>query len=82
VVGYTLPSRFAQRFGFGSARFYVQGQNVFTATDYSGFDPEVHYGGQTAISRGTDFYTLPQARTFTFGVNVTLGGVTDVLAAR
>jgi hypothetical protein len=30
----------------------------------------VHYDGQTSISRGTDFYTLPQPRTITFGINV------------
>ena len=81
VVGYTLPGNFAQRMGFRSARLYVQGQNLLTATDYSGFDPEVHYAGQTSISRGTDFYTLPQARTITFGINVTLGGI-EPLASR
>jgi TonB-linked SusC/RagA family outer membrane protein len=70
VLGYTLPTEFSSRFGFRTARLYVQGQNVLTATDYSGFDPEVNYSGQTAVSRGTDFYTLPQARVFTFGINV------------
>ncbi|MGH7551636.1 MAG: SusC/RagA family TonB-linked outer membrane protein, partial [Longimicrobiales bacterium] len=70
VLGYTLPGNFSERFGFRTARLYLQGQNVFTSTDYSGFDPEVHYDGQTSISRGTDFYTLPQARVFTFGINV------------
>jgi hypothetical protein len=70
VLGYTLPGSVSGRFGFRTARLYVQGQNVWTGTDYSGFDPEVHYAGQTSISRGTDFYTLPQARVFTFGINV------------
>jgi TonB-linked SusC/RagA family outer membrane protein len=70
VLGFTLPSSLSNKVGFRSTRLYVQGQNVLTSTDYSGFDPEVNYGGQTAITRGTDFYTLPQARVFTFGVNV------------
>jgi TonB-linked SusC/RagA family outer membrane protein len=70
VLGYTLPAGVSSRVGFRSARLYVQGQNLLTATDYSGFDPEVHYDGQTSISRGTDFYTLPQPRTITFGINV------------
>ena len=70
VVGYTLPSSFADRLGYRSARLYVQGQNLWTKTDYSGFDPEVHYGGQSSISRGTDFYTLPQARTISIGFNL------------
>jgi hypothetical protein len=70
VFGYTMPTEFSSRFGFRTARLYLQAQNVLTATDYSGFDPEVNYAGQTAITRGTDFYTLPQARVFTFGINV------------
>ena len=70
VLGYTLPTEFSSRFGFRTARLYVQGQNLLTGTDYTGFDPEVNYSGQTAVSRGTDFYTLPQARVFTFGINV------------
>ena len=70
VVGYTIPTRMAQRLSFRSARIYVQGQNLITHTKYSGFDPEVNYAGQSSTTRGTDFYTLPQARTVSFGFNV------------
>lgn len=70
VLGYTLPSSLAGKAGFRTARLYVQGQNLVTWTEYSGLDPEVNFDGQTAITRGTDFYTLPQARTITFGINV------------
>jgi hypothetical protein len=70
VLGYTLPTSFADRLGYGSARIYIQGQNVLTGTDYSGFDPEVNYSGQSSIARGTDFYTLPQARVFSVGFNL------------
>lgn len=70
VLGYRLPEAWAGRAGFRNARLYVQGQNLFTSTNYTGFDPEVNYAGNSATLRGTDFYTLPQARTITFGVNV------------
>ena len=70
VVGYTLPTSLAGRLGARTARIYVQGQNLLTGTDYSGFDPEVNYSGQTSITRGTDFYTLPQPRTITIGFNL------------
>lgn len=76
VLGYTLPNSVAQRFGYRTARIYVQAQNLLTSTDYSGFDPEVNTTGQgatalnAALARGTDFYTLPQQRTFTFGFNL------------
>lgn len=70
VLGYTLPRSAANRLGFQNMRLYVQGQNLLTATEYSGFDPEVNFGGEASITRGTDFYTLPQARSVTFGVNI------------
>jgi TonB-linked SusC/RagA family outer membrane protein len=70
VLGYTVPERFAGRLGSRSLRVYVQGQNLVTWTDYSGFDPEVNFNGAANITRGVDFYTLPQARTYTIGLNV------------
>jgi TonB-linked SusC/RagA family outer membrane protein len=70
VIGYTLPASLASRLGYRTARVYVQAQNLLTSTDYSGFDPEVNTAGQDALLRGTDFYTLPQTRTFTFGFNL------------
>lgn len=72
VLGYTVPQSLASRLGFRSLRLYVQGQNLLTFTKYSGFDPEVNFGGNANITRGTDFYTMPQARTFTAGVNIGL----------
>jgi hypothetical protein len=72
TLGFTLPTALAEKGGFRTARVYLQGYNLITSTDYSGFDPEVNSAGQTSISRGYDFYTLPQARTITFGVNVGL----------
>ena len=70
VLGYTFPQRTVSRFGFRSLRLYVQAQNLVTWTDYSGFDPEVNYAGDTSVTRGTDFYTLPQARTITTGFDI------------
>jgi TonB-linked SusC/RagA family outer membrane protein len=72
VIGYSLPTSTASRLGFRSLRFYLQGQNLLTFTRYGGFDPEVNFGGDASITRGTDFYTMPQARSVTFGVNVGL----------
>lgn len=70
VLGYNLPEAFAGRMGLRTMRVYVQGQNLATWTDYSGFDPEVNFNGAAAVTRGIDFYTLPQARTLTVGLNV------------
>ncbi|HYW12997.1 MAG TPA: TonB-dependent receptor [Longimicrobium sp.] len=72
VLGYTLPARMSGRIGFNSLRVYAQGQNLVTWTDYSGFDPEVNFTGSDPVTRGYDFYTLPQTRTISIGVDVGL----------
>jgi TonB-linked SusC/RagA family outer membrane protein len=72
VLGYSLPGSFTNRMGFNRLRVYVQGQNLVTWTDYSGFDPEVNFAGDSNVTRGYDFYTLPQARTLTVGLDLGL----------
>lgn len=72
VLGYTLPTDLSNRVGLRTARVYVQGQNVYTRTKYTGWDPEVNSAGTSESTFGWDFYALPQLRTFTFGVNVGL----------
>ncbi|WP_242206086.1 SusC/RagA family TonB-linked outer membrane protein [Aestuariivivens insulae] len=67
-LGYTLP----EVKGFKSLKIYVSAQNVFTITDYTGYDPEVSSTG-TSSSDATpslDFGALPNPRTFTLGVNL------------
>lgn len=62
-IGYSLPRSIVGGKGIKSCRFYAQCSNVFTATKYQGFDPEV--------SGGVDYGNYPQSRTFIFGVNIT-----------
>ncbi|MDC6405028.1 MULTISPECIES: SusC/RagA family TonB-linked outer membrane protein [Maribacter] len=66
-LGYTLPN--FNDF-ISKARIYVSGQNLFTITDYSGFDPEVNNRGQNNLNRGDDYDAYPRARTLTVGVNL------------
>ncbi|MCU0444336.1 MAG: TonB-dependent receptor [Microscillaceae bacterium] len=70
ILGYNLPASVLKYAKLRSVRVYVQAQNLFTFTNYSGFDPEVNFAGTSNITLGTDFYTFPQPRTFTFGINV------------
>jgi TonB-linked SusC/RagA family outer membrane protein len=66
-LGYTLP----EIKGINRARIYISANNLFTVTNYSGFDPEVNsYGGSnTAI--GVDNLVYPTAKTFLGGVQIT-----------
>ena len=72
VLGYNLPSDLVGSVGLRSARVYVQGQNVFTHTNFGGWDPEVNSAGSSESTYGWDFYAMPQLRTVSLGVNVGL----------
>lgn len=65
-IGYTLPKEAVESFGASKLRFYLTGENLFTFTKYTGYDPEIASGDSYGIDRG--YY--PQARTFLLGVNV------------
>ena len=53
-----------------SANIYITGQNLFTITDYTGFDPEANSFGRSNVR--IDYSSYPLARTWMVGVNVGL----------
>ena len=77
TLGYNLPDNVLNRIKMQSARIWIGIQNLYTLTNYKGWDPEVNYVGtnrttQTQnIIQGYDFYTAPQARTYSVGINLT-----------
>ncbi len=75
-IGYTLPVESLSVIGVSNLRLYVQGNNLFTITGYSGIDPEVGFytgsgagGGSTNF--GIDEGQYPTFRQYLFGVNIT-----------
>jgi TonB-linked SusC/RagA family outer membrane protein len=71
TLSYDLPQNVLDKLGITSLKIYGTGENIFTITNYSGFDPEVNaYGGSNTI-QGIDFGTYPQTRNLILGINVT-----------
>ena len=72
-LGYIFNTKnWSKAVGISALRLYVQAQNLFVITGYSGMDPETLTNVESAtLSGGTDKNTLPQARTYTIGVNLT-----------
>ena len=73
-IGYNLPPSVTKFFKINSARFYVAGYNLWTKTNYIS-DPEVNtlgtrVSGVSNISGGVDFYTIPQPKTITVGIDI------------
>lgn len=64
-LGYSLPESFLENLKMSKARIYVMSENLFTFTEYTGYDPEIG-GGSFGIDRGI----YPQARSFMVGLNV------------
>ncbi|MDE6710997.1 MAG: SusC/RagA family TonB-linked outer membrane protein, partial [Alistipes sp.] len=70
-IGYTLPQLITRKAGISRLRVYVQAENLFTLTGYSGCDPEVTGGNGFGTEVGIDRGVYPQSRTFSVGVNLT-----------
>ena len=71
-LGYTFPDRWTRKAGISKLRIYVQGTNLFTWTDYSGYNPEVNKRSTDALRPGEDYCSYPLSRTFSVGVNFNL----------
>lgn len=70
TIGYTLSSDFAAKLKLTRFRIYVSGQNLYTLTNYSGYDPEIGSFNQDVLLTGVDNGRYPSPRVFTFGVNL------------
>ncbi|MCR4583290.1 MAG: TonB-dependent receptor [Prevotella sp.] len=56
---------------FSQLRLYVQAQNLYTFTSYTGVDPEVgSAGGGSSWARGIDVGLYPSARTYVVGASI------------
>jgi len=71
TLGYTLPESLLDRFFVDKLRFYVTGYNLWTLTDYSGYDPEVDTRRSTPLTPGVDYSAYPRSKSVVAGVNLT-----------
>ncbi len=71
-IGFTVPKTLVEKTkGLSSLRLYVTSQNLFTATKYSGYDPETVGGlDGSLLTRGVDEGGYPNPRTFTVGAQL------------
>jgi TonB-linked SusC/RagA family outer membrane protein len=69
TLGYRVPSSFGKT-GITSLRVYVQVNNAFLLTKYTGVDPEISTNGDTNTASGIERNSIPQGRQFTAGLNL------------
>jgi len=70
TLSYNLPKSVLSKAKISNARVYLTGENLFTITGYSGFDPEVNFAGSSNTVQGIDYGTYPQTRNLIFGLSV------------
>ena len=73
TLGYTVPKQALRRLRLDNVRLYMNIQNLYTFTNYSGYDPEV--GASTTDSSGLTFGVdngrYPSPLTCSLGLNLT-----------
>jgi TonB-linked SusC/RagA family outer membrane protein len=75
-LGYAIPKKLIGKLAMENARLYVQAQNLFTITNYSGPDPDLSIisrdpGGARDYYLGVDLSGFPNPKQFLFGLSVT-----------
>jgi TonB-dependent starch-binding outer membrane protein SusC len=73
---YTVPTAIIEKVKLSSAQIYVQGQNMFTITKYTGLDPDINLrtsgNDNQDIHMGIDEGAYPVAKSFMVGVRLGL----------
>ncbi|MFR9592366.1 MAG: TonB-dependent receptor [Rikenellaceae bacterium] len=67
TLGYNLPKKALNKMHMTKLRVYVSALNIWTLTEYTGFNPEV---GGSISTRGMDFGTYPSLATYMCGLNL------------
>jgi len=73
TLGYNVAENVIHRLSMSKARVYVGAQNLFTFTNYSGYNPEIGGGGQNGSSmagRGVEFSVYPLTRSYHVGLQL------------
>ncbi len=67
-LGYTIPRNLTGKVGVDQLRLFTSVSNLFTFTNYTGYDPAASTGAPIGSGFDSGFY--PAARTYTFGLNL------------
>ena len=70
-LGYNVPKNWLLRARIQQLRIYGSAQNIYTWTNYTGYDPEVGSFNQNPLINGVENGRYPISSSYTFGLNVT-----------
>lgn len=70
TLGYTLPQSLVSKAKISRLKVYGSVQNLFTFTNYSGYDPEIGSFNQNVLLSGIDNGRYPSPRIYSLGINL------------
>lgn len=70
TLGFNFPAKMLESIHVTRLKLYGSIQNLYTFTNYKGYDPEVGSFNQDALMSGVDNGRYPTPRIFSFGLNV------------
>jgi TonB-linked SusC/RagA family outer membrane protein len=68
-IGYNFPKEMLKRIKLSNLRVFVSGKNLYTLTNYKGYDPEVSTNS-TPLTPGLDWSSYPRAIVVSGGINL------------
>lgn len=71
VLGYSLPASLLRKLHLKNCRVTLSAQNLYTWTQYTGYDPDVSVGKFGALTPRLDYSAYPQAMTISGGIDIT-----------
>lgn len=70
TLGYDFSKKLSKKLFCEGISLYVSLQNIYTLTDYSGYDPEVSRFSNNNLSMGADYGAYPMAKSYEFGARI------------
>ncbi|MFC4871022.1 SusC/RagA family TonB-linked outer membrane protein [Negadavirga shengliensis] len=72
MLSYDMPQELTSRLKLRHMNVYANIANLYTFTDYPGYDPESSSTGDNVVNSGIDYLNYPLPRTYTLGIKITL----------
>lgn len=69
-IGYSIPKDILSKLKLEQLRIYFTGNNLWTWTNYSGYDPEVDTRRSVPTTPGVDWCAYPRSRSYNVGLNL------------
>ncbi|MBS1745895.1 MAG: TonB-dependent receptor [Bacteroidetes bacterium] len=70
TLSYNLPRKIVQKLKIQNIKVYISGSNLWTLTNYTGYDPEANTYGQSTTLIGIDNGGYPQSKVYQAGLTV------------